>query len=190
MPGSCSGQAREIFNEGLHLPAVRYQRAYRPNTDLERLIGANSRTPELVLGDIRGQLGADRLGERRLEELAGKFSKRELLACMAAAAAPLSSAAATPIPANPMCNTRSSPAAPERARAKTVPGGGGHGDPLARDPERVLADPREGAVSKDAAERDYGVILKPAGRTWLLDVAATQTRRTQLRADRAKTARG
>lgn len=78
VPGSCSGQAREIFNEGLHLPAVRYQRAFRPNGDIERLIGANSRTPELVLGDIRGQLGADRLGERRLEELVGKFGKREI----------------------------------------------------------------------------------------------------------------
>jgi N-methylhydantoinase B len=81
VPGSCSGQAREIFNEGLHLPAVRYQRGYRPNSDLERLIGANSRTPELVLGDIRGQLGADRLGEKRLEELVGKFGKGEILAC-------------------------------------------------------------------------------------------------------------
>jgi N-methylhydantoinase B len=45
VPGSCSGQAREVFNEGLHLPAVRYQTAYRPNADIERLIGANSRTP-------------------------------------------------------------------------------------------------------------------------------------------------
>src|SRR5262245_27938287 len=81
VPGSCSGQAREIFNEGLHLPAVRYQRAYAPNSDIERLIGANSRTPELVLGDIRGQLGADRLGEKRLEELVGKFGKQEILAC-------------------------------------------------------------------------------------------------------------
>jgi len=34
-----------------------------------------------VLGDIRGQLGADRLGERRLEELVGKFGKRKLVAC-------------------------------------------------------------------------------------------------------------
>src|SRR3954451_2462392 len=42
VPGSCSGQAREIFNEGLHLPAVRYQRGFAPNPDLERLIGANS----------------------------------------------------------------------------------------------------------------------------------------------------
>ena len=81
VPGSCSGQAREVFNEGLHLPAVRYQSAYRPNADIERLIGANSRTPELVLGDIRGQLGADRLGEKRLGELVGKFGKRDILAC-------------------------------------------------------------------------------------------------------------
>ena len=75
VPGSCSGQARETFNEGLHLPAVRYQTRHQPNTDIERLIAANSRTPELVLGDIRGQLGADRLGERRLNELVAKFGK-------------------------------------------------------------------------------------------------------------------
>src|SRR5436190_17984119 len=81
VPGSCSGQAREIFNEGLHLPAVRYETDYRRNGDIERLIGANSRTPELVLGDIRGQLGANRLGERRLDELVGKFGKQEILGC-------------------------------------------------------------------------------------------------------------
>jgi len=81
VPGSCSGQAREVFNEGLHLPAVRYQSAYRPNGDIERLIVANSRTPELVLGDIRGQLGADRLGEKRLGELVGKFGQQNILAC-------------------------------------------------------------------------------------------------------------
>jgi N-methylhydantoinase B len=75
VPGSCSGQAREIFNEGLHLPAVRYQSAYQTNGDIERIIGANSRTPELVLGDIRGQLGACRLGERRLNELITKFGR-------------------------------------------------------------------------------------------------------------------
>lgn len=81
VPGSCSGQAREIFNEGLHLPAVRYQRGFKALGDIDRIIGANSRTPELVLGDIRGQLGADRLGERRLNELASKFGKAKILAC-------------------------------------------------------------------------------------------------------------
>ena len=69
VPGSCSGQAKEVFNEGLHLPAVRYQRGYQRNVEIERIIATNSRTPELVLGDIRGQLGSARLGERRLGEL-------------------------------------------------------------------------------------------------------------------------
>src|SRR3984893_4392481 len=81
VPGSCSGQAREIFNEGLHLPAARYERGYRRKGDIERLIAANSRTPELVLGDIRGQLGADRLGERRLNELIAKLGRDKILAC-------------------------------------------------------------------------------------------------------------
>jgi N-methylhydantoinase B len=81
VPGSCSGQARETFNEGLHLPAIRYQRGFKPITDIERIIGANSRTPELVLGDMRGQLGSDRLGERRLNELAAKYGKAKVLAC-------------------------------------------------------------------------------------------------------------
>ncbi len=83
VPGSCSGQAREMFNEGLHLPAVRYQNGFKPNTDIERIIAANSRTPELVLGDIRGQLGADRLGERRLGELVAKYGKDKVLASYA-----------------------------------------------------------------------------------------------------------
>jgi N-methylhydantoinase B len=80
VPGSCSGQAREIFNEGLQLPAVRYQRNFAPMTDIDRIIAANSRTPELVLGDIRGQLGADRLGDRRLRELVGKYGADKVLA--------------------------------------------------------------------------------------------------------------
>src|SRR5436190_4627720 len=454
VPGSCSGQAREVFNEGLHLPAVRYQRGGKAIGDIDRIIGANSRTPELVLGDIRGQLGADRLGERRLEELVGKFGKRDLLACfdrllessrakVKAAIAewkegrfeaerfvdddgidlerpvrihvvvdkqgdtlhfdfsgsadqtkgpanirpPLVQAACAyalislidaniyvssglargfamtaregsvlnprfPAPVNTynptihalvdaifaamshlapgkvradgsgsrsiilggrntntgksyvqyeiiaggagaratkdgasgitvnQSNAKIAPIEiiesefptritrfeliadsggagefrgglgirreylnladarfsirsmrhsippsgcaggdsgrpgdiwinPDTAAAKRLPtryadyplragdlfrldtpGGGGHGDPLARNPERVLADVREGVMSKEAAERDYGVVLKPAGRAWLLDVAATQTRRTQLRAEKAKTARG
>ena len=81
VPGSCSGQAREIFNEGLHLPAVRYQSRYVPNRDLERVIAANSRTPELVLGDIHGQLGADRLGEQRLIALVRKHGAAKVRAC-------------------------------------------------------------------------------------------------------------
>jgi N-methylhydantoinase B len=80
VPGSCSGQAKEIFNEGLQLPAVRYERGFSPFGDVARIIAANSRTPELVLGDIRGQLGAARLGEKRLGELVEKFGAEKCAA--------------------------------------------------------------------------------------------------------------
>ena len=77
VPGSCSGQAREVFNEGLQLPAVRYQTRHSANRDLERIIAANSRTPELVLGDIRGQLGSCRLAEKRVNELLAKYGRED-----------------------------------------------------------------------------------------------------------------
>ena len=40
-----------------------------------------------------------------------------------------------------------------------LPGAGGYGDPLKRDPEAVARDVREGKVSREAARRDYGVVL-------------------------------
>src|SRR3954447_22068249 len=83
VPGSCSGQAKETFNEGLHLPAVRVHRQRERNVEVERIIAANSRTPELVLGDIRGQLGSSRLGEQRVIELIRKFGRDNAVACFA-----------------------------------------------------------------------------------------------------------
>jgi len=44
-----------------------------------------------------------------------------------------------------------------------LPGGGGHGDPLARDPERVAEDVRDGLVSRDRARVLYGVALDADG---------------------------
>jgi N-methylhydantoinase B len=40
-----------------------------------------------------------------------------------------------------------------------LPGGGGYGDPFARDPQAVLADVVDGYVSLEAAQRDYGVVI-------------------------------
>lgn len=80
VPGSCFALAREIFAEGLHLPAIRYQRDYRTIRDVERILAANSRTPEMVLGDIRGQLGANRLGEERVGALFARYGDNQTLA--------------------------------------------------------------------------------------------------------------
>jgi N-methylhydantoinase B len=46
----------------------------------------------------------------------------------------------------------------EVVRIRTT-GGGGWGDPLDRDPDAVLLDVVQGKVSREAAERDYGVVI-------------------------------
>ena len=58
-------------------------------------------------------------------------------------------------------------------------GGGGYGDPLQRDPERVALDVREGYVSAEAARLIYGVVIGADGR---IELAATQEARERLRA--------
>jgi N-methylhydantoinase B len=58
------------------------------------------------------------------------------------------------------------------------PGGGGFGDPLSREPLRVLDDVREGTVSREAAEKEYGVVLKRIDAEWTIDEAKTAARRT------------
>lgn len=66
VPGTNSGQAREIFHEGLMLPPVRYYRQFELVREVETILRANSRTPELVLGDLRGQVGATHLAAERV----------------------------------------------------------------------------------------------------------------------------
>jgi N-methylhydantoinase B len=56
-------------------------------------------------------------------------------------------------------------------------GGGGYGDPLIRDPQRVLEDIRDAKVSVQAAADQYGVVVID-GR---IDKAATDTARTEMR---------
>jgi len=58
-----------------------------------------------------------------------------------------------------------------------LPGGGGFGDPLARDPIAVREDVRDGLIDAAAARRDYGVVLDADG---MIDAAAT----ARLRASR------
>jgi N-methylhydantoinase B len=62
------------------------------------------------------------------------------------------------------------------------PGGGGWGDPLARDPARVVNDVRIGAVSEGAASSVYGVILCQAAPGFEDD--ATRRKRDALRTER------
>lgn len=62
-----------------------------------------------------------------------------------------------------------------------VPGGGGWGDPTLRDAALVARDVRNGLVTVNAAERDYGVVTSEAG---MVDTPATEARRASIRAGR------
>ena len=66
-------------------------------------------------------------------------------------------------------------------------GGGGWGDPLTRDPERVLEDVQDEFVSRQSAQDDYGVVIDQAGMS--VDHAATASLRATLRAASATPAK-
>jgi len=58
-------------------------------------------------------------------------------------------------------------------------GGGGHGNPLEREPEMVESDMIEGHISIDSAKKDYGVVIDP--NTMKVDEEATRKLRESLR---------
>ncbi len=58
-----------------------------------------------------------------------------------------------------------------------LPGGGGYGDPITRDPELVRQDIIDELITPQAALENYGVVLTPDHR---VDAAATQARRAEL----------
>ena len=60
--------------------------------------------------------------------------------------------------------------------------GGGYGDPLVRDPQRVLNDVEDGVVSQSEARDIYGVVID--GDDPVLDLAATERLRARLRTER------
>ncbi len=63
-------------------------------------------------------------------------------------------------------------------------GGGGWGDPLAREADKVLYDLQCGLISEESAREDYGVAVSLKGRKWTHDAAQTQARREKLRKER------
>ena len=72
-PGSLSGDATEIFQEGLRLPGVKLIRAGKTEQAVMDIITVNSRMPDFLLGDVWAAISSVRVGAKRLEELATKY---------------------------------------------------------------------------------------------------------------------
>lgn len=72
-PGSLSGEATEIFQEGLRLPAVKLIREGVTDQAVMDIITTNSRMPDFLLGDVWAAIASVRVGAKRLEDLAQKY---------------------------------------------------------------------------------------------------------------------
>jgi len=83
VPGSSSPDSREIYHDGLLLPPVLYHDESGPLADIEAIVANNSRLPESVLGDLRAQAGATRIGAARLAALAVEYGPAPLADAMA-----------------------------------------------------------------------------------------------------------
>jgi N-methylhydantoinase B len=63
-----SSDCREVFEEGLRIPPMKFLSEGKPNPLLVEMIEANVRVPDQVMGDLDAQVTAQRACARRLEE--------------------------------------------------------------------------------------------------------------------------
>ena len=82
VPGSAGAAAREIYHDGVLLPPVRFQTAEGSADDVAAIIANNSRVPDVVMGDLRAQVGATRIGAARLRDLCGEYGRDTVLGVM------------------------------------------------------------------------------------------------------------
>lgn len=73
VPGNYNPAAMEYFQEGVLIPPVRLLAAGRLNTDIEDIILAASRLPDVAYGDMQAQLSALQLGKSRLDALLDEY---------------------------------------------------------------------------------------------------------------------
>ncbi|HYS31227.1 MAG TPA: hydantoinase B/oxoprolinase family protein [Streptosporangiaceae bacterium] len=73
-PGTEGPDLSEVYAEGLLLPPVRLYLAGKENPDVFAFVAAAVRDPVSTLSDLRAQRAACLVGERRVAEIAGRYS--------------------------------------------------------------------------------------------------------------------
>ncbi len=82
-PGSLSGNATEIFQEGLRLPAIKIISRGEPIRSVMDILKVNSRMPDVLEGDVWAAIASVRTGAKRLVELADKYGVETFARAMA-----------------------------------------------------------------------------------------------------------
>ena len=77
-PGSVATDARDVFEEGLMIPPLKLVKRGQPVDEILAMIAANIRVPHQTMGDIRAQIAAVTVGERRYLELVAKHGAAAL----------------------------------------------------------------------------------------------------------------
>jgi len=72
-PGSLTGAATEIWQEGLRLPAIKIIDAGTPIAPVFDIIKVNSRMPDVLEGDVWAAIASVRIGAKRLQDMARKY---------------------------------------------------------------------------------------------------------------------
>src|SRR5712692_452022 len=82
-PGSLSGRATEIFQEGVRIPPIKIADRGRPNQAALDLIFSNMRGPRERRGDFQAMLGTCRKASERIEELIARYGAATIRAAVA-----------------------------------------------------------------------------------------------------------
>src|SRR3989454_9813464 len=69
-----SGEAREVYEEGLRIPITKLFIRDEPNRELFKIIRANVRTPDETIGDLYAQTSSNAVGARELLHFMDEFS--------------------------------------------------------------------------------------------------------------------
>ena len=78
------GRGRDMYEEGLRIPATKLYAAGEPNRLLFEVIRENVRLPDQVIGDIESQVSANETAGRKLKELLKEFGIKNLTSLAAA----------------------------------------------------------------------------------------------------------
>jgi N-methylhydantoinase B len=79
VPGSMSGKATEIYQEGIRIPPLKIFEAGKTNQAALDLLLANMRVPDERLGDFQASLAACRVAEKRIHEICTRYGVDTLL---------------------------------------------------------------------------------------------------------------
>ncbi len=79
-PGSRNTLARDVYGEGLQIMPVKFLSRREPLRETRQMLRANSRAPELVIGDLGAQAGALwSIGAARLRNLMDEYGQEVVL---------------------------------------------------------------------------------------------------------------